>query len=520
MQEALAKDEGFTEEGRKQVLEAVREKFADYGLKVVRPDRADVGVTLRMIAEGAMDNVSPERIAEVAFAAFVAVTRGAQPEVVEGIGLYGYRKQIAGDRIATWANGYNDLAKAGVPSDVSADLVRNAMEHDWDDKTFNTFKWSLVTGTQRKFDIRRYAAFEFLRMEEGKEGPGAITLAAARTFAKAQRDGSEVPIPDYRGVFSITKEPPAPPPAPIADEGKQAEAKPEEAPAQAADPAAVEAYARADQKATASEAAATQAGEKARQERQEAEKAAQEASLARAKAEAAEKEAAAQQSAAEQAAQETAAQKAAEDRKAAKAARRQALADQKAAEKLRKKAEADQKAAARATKRAAKARSAADRAKGAAASVPESAAEARADEGGPKASTAPRDEKMSALWPKLDAAARAYIGTPYVWGGETKKGIDCSGFTKQSYQEGAQIGIPRNSRQQWKTGARVDYDKLQEGDLVFFDTMGHGVSHVGMVVDPKSNHFIHASSSRGVIEDDLGKQWFKKRYLGARRVVR
>jgi cell wall-associated NlpC family hydrolase len=128
--------------------------------------------------------------------------------------------------------------------------------------------------------------------------------------------------------------------------------------------------------------------------------------------------------------------------------------------------------------------------------------------------------RLARVWPDLNAAARKYLGTPYVWGGETKRGIDCSGFTKRSYYEGAKVSIPRNSRQQWKTGQRVDYDKLQEGDLVFFNTMGTGVSHVGLLVDSQSAKFIHASSSRGVVEDDLGKQWFRKRYLGARRVLK
>jgi cell wall-associated NlpC family hydrolase len=424
---ALAKDDGFTDAGRQQVVDAIRERFADYGVKVVRPDGGDLAVVLRMIAEGAMDNAAPERIADVAFAAFQAVGRGAQAEVVEGIGLYGYRKQIPGERIAAWANGYGDLTKNGVPSEVGADLVRNAMEHDWDEATFNIFKWSLVQAAKDQFDVARYAAFMFQRMEEGKEGPGAITATAVSTFRKAQREGSEVPIPDYHGVFTIAKEPPAPPPP-------------------------------------------QDAGEKARQEQEEAEKAARAAAEARAKAEA-----------------DEAAAKAKDERAAARAAKKKALAAQRAAEKRRKKAE-----------RAAK-----------------KAAESHAEPSG-----APLEGGIAAIWPRLDAAARSYLGTPYVWGGETKKGIDCSGFTKRSYYEGASIGLPRNSRQQWNTGARVDFDKLQEGDLIFFDTMGHGVSHVGLMVDPKSNRFIHASSSKGVSEADLSQRYFKKRYLGARRVIR
>ena len=116
----------------------------------------------------------------------------------------------------------------------------------------------------------------------------------------------------------------------------------------------------------------------------------------------------------------------------------------------------------------------------------------------------------------LDKAARSYIGTPYVWGGMTHEGIDCSALTQNSYGEN-KVKIPRVSRDQWQTGKKVE--DLREGDLIFFNTMGAGVSHVAMVVDPKNKKFIHASSSKGVMIADLNNKWFGQRYLGARRVV-
>jgi len=82
------------------------------------------------------------------------------------------------------------------------------------------------------------------------------------------------------------------------------------------------------------------------------------------------------------------------------------------------------------------------------------------------------------------------------------------------------IGIPRVSKQQWQTGTTVAPSLLRDGDLVFFDTLGNGVSHVGMVLDAARHRIIHASSSHGVTEADLMDKWFQARYLGARRVVR
>ena len=125
---------------------------------------------------------------------------------------------------------------------------------------------------------------------------------------------------------------------------------------------------------------------------------------------------------------------------------------------------------------------------------------------------------MASLWPGLKGSVRSYLGTPYVWGGVTHKGIDCSALTQNSYGEN-RVAIPRVSRQQWKTGDPIEWKNLREGDLVFFNTMGAGVSHVGMVVEPGRLQFIHASSSHGVMQADLSKNYYKARYLGARRIV-
>ena len=115
-----------------------------------------------------------------------------------------------------------------------------------------------------------------------------------------------------------------------------------------------------------------------------------------------------------------------------------------------------------------------------------------------------------------DARLAGFEKTPYVWGGTTHHGIDCSALTQNSYGEN-RVKIPRVSRDQWKTGSKTE--DLRKGDLIFFNTMGAGVSHVAMVVDAEKKQFIHASSSKGVMIADLGNRWFSQRYLGARRVV-
>jgi len=112
--------------------------------------------------------------------------------------------------------------------------------------------------------------------------------------------------------------------------------------------------------------------------------------------------------------------------------------------------------------------------------------------------------------------ALRYQGVRYRWGGMTTRGMDCSGLVARVLEVNG-IDAPHNSRALYKLGTPVSKGNLQAGDLVFFNTNGKGVSHVGMYLG--EGEFIHASSARGRVRiDKLTGGYYQRHYVGARRV--
>jgi lipoprotein Spr len=109
-----------------------------------------------------------------------------------------------------------------------------------------------------------------------------------------------------------------------------------------------------------------------------------------------------------------------------------------------------------------------------------------------------------------------WIGTPYRFGGSTKKGIDCSAFTKTLYSEVFKIDIERNSRDIFSMVNPVKRENLQEGDLVFFKIHSRRISHVGIYLG--DNKFAHASN-RGVAINSLDDDYYKKYFYRGGRML-
>ena len=108
--------------------------------------------------------------------------------------------------------------------------------------------------------------------------------------------------------------------------------------------------------------------------------------------------------------------------------------------------------------------------------------------------------------------AMQFLGVPYVWGGASPSGFDCSGLIMYSF---AQMGVslPHHAASQYGMGVPVSRDQLQAGDLVFFNGLGHAGIYIG------GGQFIHAPHSGDVVKiSSLSDSWYAATWVGARRI--
>lgn len=118
---------------------------------------------------------------------------------------------------------------------------------------------------------------------------------------------------------------------------------------------------------------------------------------------------------------------------------------------------------------------------------------------------------------KIIATAKQYIGVPYVWGGTSPAGFDCSGLVYYVFRQHG-ITLNRTAASQYQHGSYVSKSNLRTGDLIFFqNTYKAGISHVGIYIG--DGQFIHASSSQGVTISYLSNSYWSGHYYGARRVL-
>jgi len=134
-------------------------------------------------------------------------------------------------------------------------------------------------------------------------------------------------------------------------------------------------------------------------------------------------------------------------------------------------------------------------------------------EADPVSVSAPKSSVMKSFFDNLGQ----YFGTRYRFGGQTPAGFDCSGFVRFMYDKVFNMHLPRSSREMSSIGNKVSKNDLQPGDLVFFQTRGKRINHVGIFIG--NDTFVHSSLSKGITEDKLQHKYYEKRFAGAVRLL-
>jgi cell wall-associated NlpC family hydrolase len=127
----------------------------------------------------------------------------------------------------------------------------------------------------------------------------------------------------------------------------------------------------------------------------------------------------------------------------------------------------------------------------------------------PATTEAPEESQASRNATAARLATR-YVGAPYVWAGADPSGFDCSGLVMYAFGK-VGVAMPHNAAQQFRLGTPVTRDRLVPGDLVFFNQLRHNGIYLG------DGRFVHSTKPGGVKIARLDDDWFRTRWVGARR---
>lgn len=134
---------------------------------------------------------------------------------------------------------------------------------------------------------------------------------------------------------------------------------------------------------------------------------------------------------------------------------------------------------------------------------------------GPKSSSEPARPaaQLTPAQSRIVTTALKYVGVPYARGGSTPAGFDCSGLVMFVYGRHG-VALPHSAEAQYRMGTAVRRDRLEPGDIVFFDRLGHSGIYIGEA------RFVHATKPGDVVKvSRIDERWYRTRWVGARRIL-